>query len=66
MDEVYAHLTKAKSEAENAAKDNAENARKIAAHSTLWMFVALLLGPFFASLMANLGGRQRDRVQVTS
>ena len=46
----------------NDAKQAAETARKAAAHSSLWMFVALMLGAFFASLAAVYGGRQRDLV----
>lgn len=41
-------------------KQMAETARRAAAHSTLWMFVALLIGAFVASLLATWGGRQRD------
>jgi len=43
---------------------DAEQARKTAAHSALWMFVALLLGAFVASLCATLGGRHRDHARV--
>ncbi len=47
-------------EAENNAKQAADAARKVAAHSSLWMFIALMLGAFFASLAATAGGRRRD------
>lgn len=63
VDEVYARLSKAKADAEAAAKAAADKARKAAAQSALWMFVALLLGAFFASVMATFGGRQRDDAQ---
>ncbi len=63
VDEVYARLSKAGADAQAAAKEAAEKARKAAAHSALWMFVALLLGAFFASLCATFGGRQRDAIQ---
>ncbi len=43
-----------------SAKQAADEARKAAAYSALWMFVALLAGAFFASLAALAGGRQRD------
>ena len=46
--------------AQIAAKQAADEARKAAAYSALWMFVALLAGAFFASLAALAGGRQRD------
>jgi hypothetical protein len=39
-----------------------ESARKALAHLSLWLFVALLSGAFFASYAGTLGGRQRDRV----
>lgn len=48
--------------AEQNAKEAADRARKAAAYSALWMFVALLSGAFVASLAATFGGRQRDRV----
>lgn len=63
VDIVYARLSKAKSDIEIAAKETADKARKAAAYSALWMFVALMLGAFFASVFATLGGKQRDRVQ---
>jgi hypothetical protein len=47
-------------DAENSVKQAADTARKAAAHSSLWMFVALMLGAFFASLSAIYGGRRRD------
>jgi hypothetical protein len=41
----------------------ADSARKAAAHSLYWLFVALLIGAYCASHAATIGGRQRDRVQ---
>ncbi|MES2932671.1 MAG: hypothetical protein V4805_04205 [Pseudomonadota bacterium] len=49
-------------EAEQSAKQAADTARKAASYSALWMFLALLLGAFVASVAATFGGRQRDRV----
>jgi hypothetical protein len=63
VDDVYARLSKAKTDVETAAKETADKARKAAAYSALWIFVALLLGAFFAGLLATFGGRQRDGVQ---
>lgn len=60
VDDVYARLSKATADAQAAAKDAAEKARKAAAHSSLWMFIALLIGAFVASLCATFGGRRRD------
>ncbi len=56
---------KTQAASENAAqrsKEVADRARKTAAYSALWMFVALLSGAFVASLAATFGGRQRDGV----
>lgn len=38
----------------------AEQARKAAATAAIWLFIALLSGAFLASVMAIVGGRQRD------
>ena len=65
VEAVYSRLSKTKADAEAAAKEAADKARHFAAYSALWMFVALLLGAFFASLCATLGGRQRDNVIAT-
>jgi hypothetical protein len=46
------------------AKDSADAARKILAHSLLWAFCALLIGAFSASYAATIGGRQRDNVVI--
>jgi hypothetical protein len=42
----------------------ADTARKAAAHLSLWLFVALLIGAFCASYAATIGGRQRDHVRL--
>jgi hypothetical protein len=52
------------SDAFERAQQAADAARKAAAHSLYWLFVALLLGAFAASLAATFGGRQRDFVRV--
>lgn len=52
--------TKAK-QADAAARDAADKARKASAYSALWLFVSLLIGAFCASLAATYGGRQRDQ-----
>ena len=41
-----------------------DTTRKAAAHSLYWMFLALLLGAFAASLAATLGGRRRDHIHA--
>jgi hypothetical protein len=42
------------------AKELTEGARKIAAHTALWVFISLLVGAFYSSLAATWGGKQRD------
>ncbi|HEY4740310.1 MAG TPA: hypothetical protein VIH76_06935, partial [Candidatus Acidoferrales bacterium] len=46
------------------AQQAADQARKAAAHSLYWTFLALLVGAFCASFAATIGGRQRDNVVV--
>ena len=62
VDAVYAQGKSITADAERAARDAADKARKAAAKESLWMFVALLTGAFSASLAATIGGRQRDCV----
>ena len=52
------------SEVMNEARQAADTARKSAAHSLLWIFLALLIGAFCASYAATIGGRQRDHIQL--
>jgi hypothetical protein len=42
----------------------ADAARKDLAHTLLWVFIALLIGAFSASLAGTIGGRQRDNVVI--
>ena len=44
------------------AQEAAEAARKTAAHTLLWIFIALLIGAFCASFAGTIGGKQRDNV----
>lgn len=62
VDEVYARTQQAVADAKLKAQQAADTAAKVAAWTTLWMFVALLAGAFFASLAATFGGRRRDAV----
>lgn len=64
VDAVYGRAAKAAADAKAKAQQAAETARKAGAHTALWMFVALLLGAFVASLAATFGGRQRDHERV--
>ncbi|WP_309677851.1 hypothetical protein [Pseudomonas sp.] len=63
VDEVYARTQKAVADAKLAAQQVADTAAKLAAMTSLWMFIALLIGAFFASLAATFGGRRRDAVE---
>jgi len=47
-------------QAKEKAKQAAETTRKVAAHTSLWLFVALLIGAFVGSFSSTIGGRQRD------
>jgi hypothetical protein len=46
------------------AQHATDTARKAVAHSLYWLFVALLLGAFAASLASTFGGKQRDHAHV--
>ena len=58
VDAVYAQAKRMVADTEAAALNTADNAKKAAAWTSLWIFVELLTGAFFATI----GGRQRDRV----
>ncbi len=64
VDEVYALYMQNYTVMINTAKQKANDARKAVAYASLWMFIALLLGAFVASLSATFGGAQRDSVSV--
>lgn len=58
--DVYAKAQAKVHDAEVAAREAADKARKASAYSALWLFVSLLVGAFVASLAATFGGRCRD------
>ena len=58
--DTYTGLQTKLRDAEVAAKDAADKARKASAYAALWLFVSLLIGAFVASLAATFGGRHRD------
>lgn len=62
VDKVYGQAHQAVEDAKVAAKNAADTAAKVAAYTSLWMFVTLLCGAFFASVAATMGGRRRDAV----
>lgn len=58
--DTYTGLQTKLRDAETAAKDAADKARKASAYAALWLFISLLIGAFIASLAATFGGRHRD------
>ncbi|GGY71933.1 hypothetical protein GCM10011613_16050 [Cellvibrio zantedeschiae] len=58
--DVFKSLQTKLRNAETAAREAAEQARKATAYGSLWLFVSLLIGAFIASFTAIFGGRQRD------
>ena len=60
VNDIYSTMQTTKHNAEIAAKDAAEKARKATIYATLWLFVSLLMGAFSASLAATWGGSCRD------
>ncbi len=58
--ETYAAAQMRLQEAQSAAKDAADKARKASATAALWLFITLLIGAFAASFAAVYGGRRRD------
>jgi hypothetical protein len=65
VDAVFAQGKSMAADAELATLTAADAARSAAAKTSLWTFVALLVGAFCASLAATFGGRQRDSVMGT-
>ena len=58
--DTYARLQAKLRDAETAAREAADKARKASAYAALWLFISLLIGAFVASLGATYGGRSRD------
>ncbi|HEC73924.1 MAG TPA: hypothetical protein ENI26_06065 [Methylophaga aminisulfidivorans] len=59
---VIDRAVKAAAKTEQAAREAADEALSIATFASLWLFIALLIGAFIGSLMATVGGRQRDAI----
>ena len=60
VEQTFASMQEKKASAITLAKTTAEKARKVAANTSLWLFVMLLVGAFSASLAATWGGKSRD------
>ncbi|WP_224796810.1 hypothetical protein [Pandoraea sputorum] len=61
LTQIQTQFSQAVAQAEQKAKDAADEARKGLALFSMLAFVALLSGAFVASFSATLGGRMRDR-----
>ncbi|AKM33190.1 hypothetical protein AB870_23435 (plasmid) [Pandoraea faecigallinarum] len=61
LTQIQTQFSQAVAQAEQKAKDAADEARKGLALFSIWAFVALLSGAFVASFSATIGGRIRDR-----
>ena len=66
VDDTFARAGADIAKAEATAKQAADAARKAAAHTALWTFVALLCGAFAASYAATWGGRRRNDFKVVT
>jgi hypothetical protein len=62
VNDVYTRAKAAAAETEAKAREAADAARKAASYTSLWMFIALLVGAFSATFAATVGGRLRDGV----
>ncbi|HEX5048900.1 MAG TPA: hypothetical protein VFX89_17440 [Gammaproteobacteria bacterium] len=61
VNDTFAMVQTSLREAADKAKAAADEARKAAAYTALWLVVSLLIGAFVASWMATFGGRLRDQ-----
>lgn len=60
VSEGFSEVRSTLQEAKATAREVAEEAHEASAYGAFWMFVTLLIGAIAASLMAVVGGRQRD------
>ncbi len=60
VSDAYAKAQTQLRDAQTAAKQAADTARKTSAYAALWLFISLLIGAFCASYAATMGGRTRD------
>lgn len=61
VNDTFKMMQQKLADAETAARSAADQARKVTAYGSLWLFISLLIGAFFASWAAITGGRQRDK-----
>ncbi len=60
VNDVYTRAKAVAADTEAKAREAADAARKAASYTSLWMFIALLVGAFSATFAATVGGRLRD------
>ena len=63
---TFAGFKQSVDSAKAATKQLADEAGKASAYAALWLFIALLIGAFCASLAATFGGRRRDMFPTTT
>ena len=66
VDTAFADMKQSIETAKATALKATDDARKLSAHASLWLFVSLMLGAFCASVAAIFGGRRRDKLVWTS
>jgi hypothetical protein len=64
VNDAYTRAKAAAADAEAKAREAADAARKAASYTSLWMFIALLVGAFSATYAATIGGRLRDGIHA--
>jgi hypothetical protein len=60
VNDTYTRAKAVAADTEAKAREAADAARKAASYTSLWMFIALLVGAFSATFAATVGGRLRD------
>jgi len=60
VNDTFNQMQAKKEQADKAAREAADKARKASALASLWLFISFLIGAFVASLSAVYGGRARD------
>jgi len=60
VNDTFNQMQAKKEQADKAAREAADKARKASALASLWLFISFLIGAFVASLCAVYGGRARD------
>ena len=66
VDTAFTDMKQSIDTAKATALKATDDARKLSAHASLWLFVSLMLGAFCASVAAIFGGRSRDKLVWTS